>query len=522
MIYQNLSGTTKNIFSIGTGSKRVDLRANSGVLEARHFGGIWFPVGQDFAEETLEPNGFTADISNITISYNQSTNSFEIDGDRSFYSNGVKYNRTGIESVGPLDQDVYLFIYYDADGVLTVTDVFVMEIIRQYAMVAVIYINSLTNEAEYLGWELHGCTMDGATHAYLHQAVGMRYVSGLALQDFTADGLGDSDTHAQFSVEAGTVFDEDIAINIVSTATPTDKFEQALSFPADIPVYSRSGTNGDWRRTAPSGFAVITGGSGRLAYNSLTTAWGQTEATDGYFIVSLIFATNDINYPIIAVQGQAEYATLNDVMVGCYTEMDNISYNQLDISDMHPLGAVAYQTQDTYTNSVKARIVTMYNQNYLDFRFVPAKQIYGNSPVSPGSYTSSDMTIAPDGRVLSISNGISEIYRECSDETTPLTVGKLKTFRLYYSFTLTEIRMNLSYAPLGSKLVVNIEKNGTTIFNTSLSIDPGEKTSLSAAVPYDLATTNFNDNDEIVVYITQVGSSFAGAGLKLVMLGTRS
>lgn len=108
-----------------------------------------------------------------------------------------------------------------------------------------------------------------------------------------------------------------------------------------------------------------------------------------------------------------------------------------------------------------------------------------------------------------------------SDETTDLTPGTAKaTFRMPHAMTLSEVRASTTTAPVGSALIIDINKNGASILSTKLSIDAGEKTSVAAAVPAVIADPALGDDDEITVDIDQVGATVPGAGLKIWLLGT--
>ena len=116
-----------------------------------------------------------------------------------------------------------------------------------------------------------------------------------------------------------------------------------------------------------------------------------------------------------------------------------------------------------------------------------------------------------------------EIGVACSDETTNLTSGVAKaTFRMPYTMYLTEVRANVNTAPSGSTILVDVNKNGSTIFSTRVSIDASEKTSVTAATTFVLSTTSLANDDEITVDIDQIGSSTAGKGLKIWLIGTRA
>lgn len=109
-----------------------------------------------------------------------------------------------------------------------------------------------------------------------------------------------------------------------------------------------------------------------------------------------------------------------------------------------------------------------------------------------------------------------------SDETTNLTTGTAKvTFRMPYAFTLSAVRASVKTAPTGSTLVVDINEAGASILSTKLSIDAGEKTSTTAATAAVISDTGLADDAEITIDIDQIGSTIAGAGLKVYLIGTR-
>ena len=116
-----------------------------------------------------------------------------------------------------------------------------------------------------------------------------------------------------------------------------------------------------------------------------------------------------------------------------------------------------------------------------------------------------------------------ELGMACSDEATALTTGAAKlTFRMPHAMTLTEVRASVTTAPVGSTIIVDINDGGTTIMAaTKLSIDASVKTSTTAAAAAVLSDTALADDAEITVDIDQIGSSTAGAGLKIWLIGYR-
>lgn len=109
------------------------------------------------------------------------------------------------------------------------------------------------------------------------------------------------------------------------------------------------------------------------------------------------------------------------------------------------------------------------------------------------------------------------------DETTLLTTGTAKiTFRMPYAMTLTSVRANVNTAPTGATIIVDINETGATILSTKLSIDATEKTSTTALAPPVISDTALADDAEITIDIDQVGSTIAGKGLKVTLIGTRT
>ena|SRR5688572_4847754 len=107
----------------------------------------------------------------------------------------------------------------------------------------------------------------------------------------------------------------------------------------------------------------------------------------------------------------------------------------------------------------------------------------------------------------------------CSDETTALTTGLKITFRMPFGMNDISFRACLTTAQTaGSIVTANITKSGTTIFSTQLSIDNNSSTSVGATTPYALSTSTLEDNTEISILITQVGTS--PTGLKIYFYGT--
>jgi len=131
-----------------------------------------------------------------------------------------------------------------------------------------------------------------------------------------------------------------------------------------------------------------------------------------------------------------------------------------------------------------------------------------------GSYN--DLINTPD-----VPPNITCLQFAASNETSPLAVASnLITLRSPYDFYCTEVRASLTSAQTaGSVFTVNVLLNGTSMFSTLLSIDNGESTSVTAAIPAVISNPYILDDVQIRVNVTQIGNSTA-TGLKITLLGT--
>ena len=109
------------------------------------------------------------------------------------------------------------------------------------------------------------------------------------------------------------------------------------------------------------------------------------------------------------------------------------------------------------------------------------------------------------------------------DESTALTTGTNKVrFRMPFAATLLAVRANVNTAPTGSTLVVDINEAGTSVLGTKLSIDATESSSTTATSAATITDSSLADDAEISVDIDQIGSTVAGAGLKVSLFVRRA
>jgi hypothetical protein len=109
------------------------------------------------------------------------------------------------------------------------------------------------------------------------------------------------------------------------------------------------------------------------------------------------------------------------------------------------------------------------------------------------------------------------------DESTALTTGTAKvSFRMPFAATLLAVRASVNTAPTGSTLIVDINEAGSSVLGTKLSIDASELTSTTAASAATITDSSLADDALVTIDIDQIGSTVAGAGLKVSLFVRRA
>lgn len=116
-----------------------------------------------------------------------------------------------------------------------------------------------------------------------------------------------------------------------------------------------------------------------------------------------------------------------------------------------------------------------------------------------------------------------EIVCPLTTESGPVTAGAGKfTFRMPYPFSVTAVYASLAGSQTsGNILTVDIKSGGTSVLSTKLTIDNGEKTSVTAAAPYAFVAAGFNNpigDEEITIDVSQIGDGTAH-GLTVTLVG---
>ena len=341
-------------------------------------------------EETGFPN-----LTDAEFSFDDVTKTFTIQPkapatEFSYWINGVEYVKNSPQQVAISEsvnsgEGIHLFYFQGATLVADHAPPDV-SIFNDVAFVAFVYWDSTNVRRVRLEDERHGISMSGATHEYLHRTEGTRFISGLKLGAFTT-GNGSLDAEVQFSCADGEIRDEDIP-GIIVNGSPQD-----LAPVVYAPIFYKSGANGYFRRKDSNAFPLIysgtagySGANGRIPWNRDTgSGWLLQEAQEGYIVPVHYFATLDSEEPIIGIQGESEYATVDAARDGAFDELVTIRNRLADLGqEFCPIGILLFQTSSSYSNTPKAtRVDLPSGDKYIDVRGV---KIF----VGGGSTTSND------------------------------------------------------------------------------------------------------------------------------------
>ena len=229
-----------------------------------------------------------------------------------------------------------------------------------------------SGQMTFFAEERHGIVMDTSTHKWIHYTFGAQYIEGLSISDYVLGGNGSSNSHATISIGNGTLYQEDIEINITDSSS-SDPFCQELSPIAQIPVYYHQGTTGQWVKNTATNYPVKYGANGPQ-YNLLSGGtWSTPDVSPGgakrYFAV-WILATNQIDDPIISIMGQR--VDSNQGSAENNNSWGDVNLTNLPLSEVKPLYRLIFAGDSDYTNVPKCALLSI-----LDIRVAVISTIAG-------------------------------------------------------------------------------------------------------------------------------------------------
>lgn len=313
------------------------------------------------------PNGFV-NRDDALLTWDEPTRTLTISpavqgGGYDVFINGKLFTKTISESIQIADTNDLHFIYFDDDGVLRTATTFDIRIFNRWAIVSTIeWSPSIQRAVPWPLNEFHGYEMDSATHIYVHNKHHTAYISGLT-PTLTVDGDGTLDSHCQFSVSSGIIYDEDIP-HIISAKTALD----------NIPVIYNNGVDAELYMDDTTPFPVLTTGTGRAAYNeNVGGVFQLTEAPNDTYVLAHLVAVPGIDYTaggFTMMMGHGYYTTKGAAREAAVVEMNQLPELYTSIIECAPVATFIIHTSDAYANSVKSVFISTDNDlPFVDFRF---------------------------------------------------------------------------------------------------------------------------------------------------------
>lgn len=474
-------------------------------------GNSWSPF--NFSFESGEPTGFPIngngeiDRTSSVISFDNLTRTFKIEPNMpsissfSFMVKGKLFKKTTSQTVtiDSANAEGIWFFYFDENAVLQKTNTFSNDLILKHCYIAYIYWDEDSDTVIHFGDERHGMNMDSHTHIWMHATHGAAYISGIGLSNFNFNS-GNLATDIQFSVGSGFIRDEDILHTIPQIASTTG-----------LRVLYRLGTGSNWRRGFQSGYSALSYSSGtRIAYNQYTNgAWQLAEISNNNFVCYHIVATNDINYPVMAIMGETEYGSKAEARAGANSEINNLS--GLPFYEFRFIGTIIYQTSNSFSNALKAKIVTTdTGANYVDWRFTALQPTTATTNVHNNL---GGIDIAPyyhSNQPIKISD---DVVFNAITATNSLAIGNYQIFQktngLFFNEDLTITNLDFNYVLSSGDssknvfLILNKKNTGSSVgIGLNKLIDKDE---------FILAGKNSSTD---FVFLKNIGANFDSSGVQ--------
>lgn len=276
----------------------------------------------------------------------------------------------------------------------------------------------------------------------------------------------------------------------------------------DTPSLSHDSHTGD-----VTGATELTIGDDKVTYAKMQNVvdderiWGRVSGADG----------------VVEELTKAQVLTMLNVADGATVDQTNISGNAATVTTNANLTGVVTSAGNATSIADKALAIAKLADG-TDGELITWDSSGVITVVAAGSedevLTSNGAGSAPTFQVLA--NPVESFIIAISDETSALTTGTKVTFRMPYAFTASAVRASLTTAATGSLFIVDIQESGVTVLSTNISIDISEKTSTTAVTPPVIDDADWADDAEITIIIDQIGSSDAGAGGKVTIIGERT
>jgi len=392
----------------------------------------------DFTHDFLQKGDGTGlpNQSDTVITYNETTRVLSINpvgASFDYYIKGKKYTSTGLDFAAHAAVTGGYFLYIDSNNNPQVSTT-PWTIIGNEVPVAYVYYNSVLGEA-FVFNERHMSTRNLEAHLEFHEAIGTRYVSGLAASAYNLSPVTPVDADNQFSIAFGETRDEDIPNDIAGVAAAGPYY-----------IFYRSGASGDWTWvTSTVPFPVGT----YVQYNEDTGAtWQLTDMAANKYINVYVIAIQEINgaKQTAVIIDQNQHDNLTEAQGSSFTE--DISTGTFPFQEIALIHKFTLRTSAAYTSTGKCRV-----EAYEDLRGTTARQIVS------GGASSQHNSLA--GLQLA---GLGVTYGHINDQAQ--IIAGVKTFS---SFAITPSSAPTTDYQVANKKYVDDNISGPIISDATLA-----------------------------------------------------
>jgi hypothetical protein len=284
-----------------------------------------------------------------TIAYNSATRVLTITPTATsftFYIDGVKFTKTGVQTATAhaADSGRY-FYYYDDEGNIQISTTPWSIVDRTVTPAAFVFYNhSIAKGIPMV--ELHGADRWLEGHKNLHFTQGTRRLSGFGLSGFSLNT--DTDDAVKFGVATGQIADEDL-VTVVS----------ALADGGPYTVFYRTGANGDWTWDSTPTYPFLAGATYPQYNQNTGVTWQMTELSgvgSGTWCNYFLFAVPSVDAAtqLLLVPGQTQHASLSAAQA---EGVSGIAWGTMPFEEIAPLYKITLHARSTYTNTYNVEIV---------------------------------------------------------------------------------------------------------------------------------------------------------------------
>ena len=302
---------------------------------------------------------------------------------------------------------------------------------------------------------------------------------------------------------------------IVAGSNITATYDDASS-PATLTIAGSAGGLTQEQVEDVVGALLVAGAGATVTYDDASSPATITiAAAGGDFTEVWQFAVGDETTAITTGTAKWTFRAPKAItLTGVRASLSTVSSSGTPTVDINVNGSTVLSTKITIDASEKTSVTAA----------TPA--VISSSVIADDDEITIDIDVAGTGaaglKVVLIgtaSDSKEVIQVAISDETTAITTGTAKvTMRVARAMTITAVRANLNTVSSSGTPTVDINKNGSTILSTKLTIDASEKTSVTAATPAVISDTALASDDELTFDIDTAGTG--AKGLKITIIGT--